>query len=1066
MSRHGRTESVAIGGASWLPPFPTRVQELLAAPINEPGPMAFVPIGWLDATFPRTQAKKGGKIDLYLTQLRRAVKDLSRSREVTSDATPGHALLLHSIEGLAEAYSGLLEGVRAMLSFQEQQIKANGGSTDMAAAAASPITAANAVSPLPTTTSGSPISANSDSQRAQSPYTPSDSPSPANSTGGSAAGGASPAPADDPTSPRSQLAELQMDYAALLQVRKHCVRTLRALRNLHLLVCGVDSLRDVLSDSEFQAARLAFAAITELFHTLSMYNRLPIITTLNEHVESYKGLLRKDIFAAFREHMGNQMAVNTPSPTTPPRPMARQQSQQSLKMQSLVKLHHCCRLIDLLYSSLERKELVKWWIAVELHDYQTQVSRRAYGDVSGLGGASPVTASGSIAAFEQMDAQFNWILTELRDSYDAEYAQVFPAAWYVDALLTRRFFELVRAQFAATLEAVEKRIADENERRRAVAEAKKARQLMLDIQKLQHSNSKQELSANRRKANTSADGSAGGSTGGNTTGNSTGDGSAGAASPNDDVESMDSTPVVFDFYRPLLRPIELENGMRALWLNEKTEATGLTEEDLFAVLGTVPNPALNLPPGVPAPSNPPPYPFQFAGYISSAFHPFLPSMILAERTRFYNFLEQLDEEDSWEVESADVSVAHFNAATTLFLMIQKSMERHAKVMPGDCFLDLYKEYRTAISNYIELLSKHLPSGKALQEEEMQALCFTINTGDYVAGRCAELANRVVSMLAGQTPEQLEALTSGEDGAENPEAASFIAVLREQVDLSGVEEQVSHLNHRATHALAAHIVQNKLRPALQRMKDSGKAVGMAGAAPNGAASVSDENKYVRDLQSALRSQLQDKARMSSFPYLCQVVAVDFLKEYHATLRACASHFRITEQVAQQMLLDLQALKHFLVNAVQDWRRDAQKLATQGRRAKEQEELKAALLGGDGAAAADVPTVTVLPAFKAYVKLLQAQLQPSELLLKALTSPSARLITTFKAIVPSASHEQVYELLALRGLSGSEQEKLVKAYNAAQGANADPRTLIPIVKKDFFGQMSQMVRDVKHSIQDPR
>jgi hypothetical protein len=295
----------------------------------------------------------------------------------------------------------------------------------------------------------------------------------------------------------------------------------------------------------------------------------------------------------------------------------------------------------------------------------------------------------------------------------------------------------------------------------------------------------------------------------------------------------------------------------------------------------------------------------------------------------------------------------------------------------------------------------------------------------------------------------------------------VAVLREQVDLSSIDEQVSHLNHRATHALAANIVF-KLRPALQHMKDSKTGAGGGGSAgglSNGSASVSDENKYVREIQLSLRTQLQDKARMSSFPYLCQVVAVDFLKQYHATLRSCGGHFRITEQVAQQMLLDLQALKHFLTHAVQDWRRDAQKLATQGRHARELEELKAmaaegasAGSGGSGGGSggnAPAGVVGVLPAFKAYIKLLHAQVQPSELLLKTLTSPSARLLTTFKTIVPNASHEQVYELLALRGLSSSEQEKLIKAYNATQ--QADPRNQIPIVKRDFFGQMSQMVRD---------
>jgi len=418
-----------------------------------------------------------------------------------------------------------------------------------------------------------------------------------------------------------------------------------------------------------------------------------------------------------------------------------------------------------------------------------------------------------------------------------------------------------------------------------------------------------------------------------------------------------------------------------------------------------------------------------------------------------------------------------------------------------CTYAFLQEYRTSVSNYVELLSKHLPTGKNLQEEELQTLCATINTGDYIQDRCAELGNVVVAMLAGQTVEQLalteaaaaEAAEAAEGGnTEDPEADidptyRFIAALREQVDLSSVDEQVSHLNHRATHVLAANIVR-KLQGALAHMRDKSSLSSSSSHGNNGSASVSDENKYVREIQSLLRAQLQDKARMSSFAYLAQVVAVDFLKEYNAALRgislnssssssssslssssSSSSSFRITEQVAQQMLLDLQSLKNFLVHAVQDWRREAQMVQTQGRRAKEHEDMLQKHANGDlgdtggSSGGAGNGAQAVAPAFKAYVKLLHQQVQPSELLLKVLTSPSPRLISTLKAINPAATEAQVYEVLQLRGLSASEQEKLVKAYNQTQ---PDPRNHITIIKRDFFngiGQsVSQMVRDVKHSM----
>ena len=390
-------------------------------------------------------------------------------------------------------------------------------------------------------------------------------------------------------------------------------------------------------------------------------------------------------------------------------------------------------------------------------------------------------------------------------------------------------------------------------------------------------------------------------------------------------------------------------------------------------------------------------------------------------------------------------------------MIPKSMECYSKVMPGDYFLDLFKEYRTSISNYLELLSKHLPTGRALEEEESQSICVTINTNDYVLDRCSLLANTVVQMLSGHTAEQLD----GAEGELTPEAASFIGVLREQVDLSGVEEQVSHLNHRATHVLAGHIVR-KLEPLLAHMK--GAAGGIGGSGPGGAgagpAAVTDENKYVREIIQSLRMQLADKAAMSSFAYLAQVVAHDFLALYYATLRAAP--FKITEGVAQQMLLDLQALKNFLVQGIQEIKVRANKIASKGRVALEKDERMASggsagsmlsPLSSAAASLAAAPGPSVAPAFKAYVKMINAQVAPSENLLKALTSPSPRLIQTYKIIFPKSDAKAVLELLHLRGLSSGEQEKLIRAYNATQ---PNPAAHIPIVKQDFFGSMKQMVR----------
>jgi hypothetical protein len=49
-------------GSSWLPPFGSHVQALLAESIPPVAPLSFVPMDWVQTTFPNVEPVKGGKL--------------------------------------------------------------------------------------------------------------------------------------------------------------------------------------------------------------------------------------------------------------------------------------------------------------------------------------------------------------------------------------------------------------------------------------------------------------------------------------------------------------------------------------------------------------------------------------------------------------------------------------------------------------------------------------------------------------------------------------------------------------------------------------------------------------------------------------------------------------------------------------------------------------------------------------------------------------------------------------------------------------------------------------------
>jgi len=1187
-----------------LPPFGRRVRELLAQPLPQHQPLAFKPIEWVNATFPHERAAAGGTLGDYLIQFHRSVRDLSRMRAVSSDPAIGHALVLHALEGMSESYMGLMETVKEMRRYQENEIlqlqKAEerrarrgnsmngvmtlGGGVAAAVASSDMQVTYGSSSSLPSTATDSPTSS------IAAPSSDSVS-SPSTSSSSDDASTLDP-PLDDRA---AQFASMSEARESLIALQRHCVTTLRTLRNLHVLVCGVDVLRDIIADAEFQAARVAFQAITDIFATFDKkYHKLPILASLTGHVDVYKAHLRPIIFQTFRDHMATNWTVvaqQAQQSLAQARHAHQQQPMQgrprsdtatafiSPKLHSLSRLHHCCRLIDLLYSRYERRDLAQWFCQVYVEEFLRDVERKQFGEFGvgwfrvgvqqkrahtfsvmppPLNDHPSASSTNPLAAFNSLDRLFSWLWKLLRDSYDGEFVQVFPRAWFVDALMARAVMEELRRLLVMQLAHSFKQWREENERRRATNEAHKARNLMRQMDDMRrtsngflpnvrelrrHSSGSpgrgspllQSISSSLRRQH-SGSGSAGRNsptpllkqrsasdmyharsshshshtppaTSSRTSPllrSSSGSNAIGSAAPLAlPPLELDLPLLDFDIYRPLLQTIEFELNLRSRWLQEGYQH--LEEDDLFFIVNPshptdserTPSPTssdkhssssthLTSSSSIPSTtdpaliealqSNPPPTPFAFGGFLSSAFHPYLPHLLLKERSRFHDFLEEIDAEDAWEVESVDIASCHYTHATKLFVLVSASMDRYAKVMPAAAFLDLFKEYRTAITNYIDVLSRNLVPGTELSHEEVSSLIATINTADYTLDRSRSLADTIVNMLYNPNQQSDSEDGSAKDDATEGGEGHFLSLLREQVDLSSVDESVSSLTHRATHLLASNIIR-QLAPSLNHMKEAASATrngtnsssssGMTGTI----ASVTDENRYVREIISSLTKLLSDKAKMSSFPYLCQVVVTDFLSLFYTRLRQVP--FRVTEHVAQQMLYDLQSIKSFLISAIPQMRSSAQAAANHRRMASTMTPtgmtLNNANTSPSPSPSSPPPTSTVTPspssgpvssipaAFRGFVKLVHSQILPAENLLKTLTAPNARLIQTMKAINPKADAKAIQELLHLRGLSSSEQDRLIKSYNASI---QNPIDQIPIVKKDFFGQMQQMVRDVKH------
>jgi hypothetical protein len=457
-----------------------------------------------------------------------------------------------------------------------------------------------------------------------------------------------------------------------------------------------------------------------------------------------------------------------------------------------------------------------------------------------------------------------------------------------------------------------------------------------------------------------------------------------------------TSDVAIDYYNPLLLTIQFEEIIRKRWPDQSDAELFETDRD-----GEL---------------------FVFQGYLSNAFEPIFTSFISSEQNRFKLYVEEVEDQDNWEVETSEMSM-HFTSADKLFMMIQKSIQRYSKILSKQYFLLLFQEFYQALLSYIELLYKYLPRTKKSSQhtvEQISMICATINTNDYIQDRCKSLQNSVLNMIGSSLGIDLHSI---EDNQEiDDEQKELLTQLKKKVNFELLEEQIQKLNYEATHILALSIV-SKVQPCLTALKE-----GKGFVSTSSSSIINDENKYMKVMKRTLKKELESKTKMSCFAYLCQLVVTTLCPLYLSSLKHPS--FKINELIAQQMLMNLQELKHFF-SSLPDW---------QQQDANDNISLSSSVSG-----------------FKPYLKIVQKEFLPLENILKILTMPNQMLIETMRNVNQDITYAEMTEILDMRNLSSSEQNKLFQLYNKSQPK--DSKLIIQIQKKKFMGKLNEIVADVK-------
>ncbi len=403
-----------------------------------------------------------------------------------------------------------------------------------------------------------------------------------------------------------------------------------------------------------------------------------------------------------------------------------------------------------------------------------------------------------------------------------------------------------------------------------------------------------------------------------------------------------------------------------------------------------------------------PIDLKFKGYLSTAFDPYFNYCLNKDHEHFMALILKLENSEQWDVSSADAT-AYFREATELCMMIQKSLTKYVKIASIPVLCELFKEYQTRLTDYLELIELNLPekianSSQKWTVEEVTTIMITSNTANYVSERFNNLIDSLREILT-------------DLGASSQEISQF-------GDSSHIDTKCSQLGHLTVGLLSDHIC-DQLKPHLLKIKTVKDVVAKD-------KEIGEESPYIRALIQVVTQQLQSRTEMSNFSYLCQIVAQKLFVMYLQNLRH--PPFKMTEKIAQQLLLDLGTLKQFMISGVVGLKTHKDPSTPTG----------------------DLAVPTDL---KVYCKVVSQLVVPIENLLHVMTTSNDKLIGVYLLIYPGSTHKEIDEILDLRGISSGQKEQLIANYNQKQSS---VNHQLIVGKKDFRGKLSDLRKDIAHAL----
>lgn len=228
--------------------------------------------------------------------------------------------------------------------------------------------------------------------------------------------------------------EICRDIRALDNAKKHLTLTIRALRNLHMLVSAVGQLDYMVAEKQYRDAARLIRAIDDLFSLFVDYRSVEKIRLLEQSVSKTKELCKEQL-----QHELHRL-IPTLQPQTKQRRGGFEEDEQvqdsafddDNQQATRSQLNDACQLIEVLDNAF-KTSIMLWFSSLLLEDYIALYS-------AGKEGSS----------LDAIERRYSWARRMIKN-YDDTYQAVFPNEWEMPAFISTQFCKITKGHISKLL---------------------------------------------------------------------------------------------------------------------------------------------------------------------------------------------------------------------------------------------------------------------------------------------------------------------------------------------------------------------------------------------------------------------------------------------------------------------------------------------------------------------------------------------------------------------------------------------------------------------------------------